>query len=585
MSNTDVKTIPELLQRSVNDYADQPALSFVDGAPLSFSDVDFLTRRLGVGLASLGVKPGDHVAILAENMPNWGAAYLTISRIGAVIVPILPDFTSAEVVNILKHAEVQTVFVSEKQFPKLAELQQSGIVQAVLLDSLILIPRDIELSKDNALPSLAEHAVAAELATGNADDIAEPEIDPSSTAAIIYTSGTTGNSKGVMLSHTNIVSNVEASRQIPDIEAGQSMLSLLPLSHTYECTLGFLVPLASGACVYYLGKPPSPSVLMPALQKIRPHLMLSVPLFIEKIFRARVLPQLTGSFVMRMMYRIRPIQKVLHKAAGRKVYALFGGRLHFFGVGGAALAPDVELFLRDAGFPYAIGYGLTETSPLVAGSGPKHTVFKAIGPVLDRVQVRLDMAAGGDSDEGEVQVLGPNVMLGYYKDQEYTREVFTEDGWFRTGDIGYLDSNGVLSIRGRIKNMILGSSGENIYPEQIEAVINEKPYIEESLVTQQDDKLVAMVYLNYEALLEHVAAMRGNIKDWHSEIQDNIKDSSEQIKAGVSKFKQDIDAYLNETRKKVNDELSVFSRIAAVIPRDEPFEKTPTMKIKRYLYT
>ncbi|AFG37825.1 AMP-binding protein [Spirochaeta africana] len=578
MSEYQVRTIPDILKRSLELYAGHPALSFVDDDPLTFRDVDELSRRLGLGLRSLGVKPGDHVAILSENIPNWGVAYLAIARIGAVVVPILPDFNSTEVGNILRHAEVQTVLVSSRQFPKLAELQQSGELQAVLLESLELVPRDAVVQADGSLTPQGTSVLGA------AEDSADVDTDPETTAAIIYTSGTTGNSKGVMLSHTNIVSNVEASRKIPDIEAGQSMLSLLPLSHTYECTLGFLVPLASGACVYYLGKPPSPSILMPALQKIRPHLMLAVPLFIEKIFRVRVLPQLTGKFALRMLYGIRPIQKLLHKAAGRKVYDLFGGRLHFFGIGGAGLAPDVERFLRDAGFPYAIGYGLTETSPLVAGSGPKETTFHAIGPVVEGVQVRLDNQFGG-RNEGEVQVLGPNVMQGYYKDPERTAEVFTEDGWFRTGDIGHLSSAGVLSLRGRIKNMLLGPSGENIYPEEIEAVINEKPYVEESLVTQKGDQLVAMVYLNYEALLEHVAAMHANIKDWHSVVQGNVKDGADQIKQGIASFKSDIDGYLDELRRKINSELNMFSKLADIVPREEPFEKTPTMKIKRYLYT
>ncbi|MFW5800720.1 MAG: AMP-binding protein, partial [Spirochaeta sp.] len=374
MSELEVRTIPDILQRSLKKHADKPALSFVDSDPLTFQDVDERTRRLGVGLRELGVKPGDPVAILSENMPNWGVAYLAIARIGAIIVPILPDFTAVEVSNIIKHAEVKTVFISARQYPKLSEQQQSGEIQAILLESLELLPRDTQVSSDDTSKLHGSSVLGDPSAT------ADTPSEPDTVAAIIYTSGTTGNSKGVMLTHTNIVSNVEASRQIPDIQHGQSMLSLLPLSHTYECTLGFLVAVASGACVYYMSKPPSPSVLMPALQKIQPHLMLAVPLFIEKIFRGRVLPKLTDKAVMRFLYRIRPIQKLLHKAAGRKIYDMFGGRLHFFGIGGAALAPDVERFLRDAGFPYAIGYGLTETAPRVAGSGPKNTTFQAIGP-------------------------------------------------------------------------------------------------------------------------------------------------------------------------------------------------------------
>lgn len=498
-----------------------------------------------------GVKAEHHVAILSENMPHWGVAYFAITRTGAAVVPILPDFSAREVQNILAHAEVKTVFVSERQLPKIADLVDAGTVSVIPIETL-----------DGIIAEQRED---------------RPAIDEEALAAIIYTSGTTGTSKGVMLTHKNLVSNVVAARKIPAIEAGQSMLSVLPLSHTYECTLGFLVPVSSGACVYYLSKPPSPTVLMPALTKVRPHLMLSVPLFIEKIFRNRVLPQITGKRVLRLLYRIRPIQKLLHRAAGRKVYALFGGRLHFFGVGGAALAPDVERFLRDARFPYAVGYGLTETSPLVAGTAAEGTTFQAIGPVLEGVQVRL-------SEEGEVQVKGPNVMAGYFRNEQQTNDVFTGDGWFRTGDIGTLSKSGVLALRGRIKNMILGPSGENIYPEQIEAVINEKEYIEESLVMQVGGRLVGKVYVNYEALLDHVASLHSDIKDWHAQVSAQAKDQGEQIQLAVEAFRDDINQYLKDCRDKVNAELSSYARIADMVLQLEPFEKTPTMKIKRYLY-
>ncbi|TVQ28625.1 MAG: long-chain fatty acid--CoA ligase [Spirochaetaceae bacterium] len=552
MSDTSVRTIPDILETASQTWPDQPALSFVDGTPLSFGATEDLSARVGAGLMQKGLNTDSHVAILSENMPHWGVAYFAITRIGAAVVPILPDFSAHEVKNILEHAEVKTVFVSERQRPKITDLIDAGKIIAIPIETLEGVISD-----------------------QRADRMA---IDEGDLAAIIYTSGTTGTSKGVMLTHRNIVSNVLVARTIPAIEAGQSMLSVLPLSHTYECTLGFLVPISSGACVYYLSKPPSPTVLMPALDKIRPHLMLSVPLFIEKIFRNRVLPQITGKALLRMLYRIRPVQKLLHRAAGRKVYAMFGGRLHFFGVGGAKLAPDVERFLRDARFPYAIGYGLTETSPLVAGSAPQDTTFQAIGPVVDGVSVRL-------SEEGEVQVKGPNVMAGYFRNETQTSEVFTADGWFRTGDIGTLSKDGVLALRGRIKNMILGPSGENIYPEQIEAVINEKDYVEESLVMQVSGKLVGKVYLNYEALLDHIAAVRSDVKDWHAAVGAQAKDQSEQIKLAVDAFRDDVNQYLKDCRERVNSELSSYARIAEMVLQMEPFEKTPTMKIKRYLYT
>ncbi len=547
-----MRTIPDILETSAHTWPHEPALAFAGGASLSFGETEDLSARVAAGLLQQGLDAESHVAILSENMPHWGVAYFAITRIGAAVVPVLPDFSAHEVNNILKHAEVKAVFVSERQRPKITGLIDSGEITAIPIETLEGVVSDQRAER--------------------------PAIDEAALAAIIYTSGTTGTSKGVMLTHRNIVSNVLVARTIPAIEAGQSMLSLLPLSHTYECTLGFLVPVSSGACVYYLNKPPSPTVLMPALEKIQPHLMLSVPLFIEKIFRNRVLPQITGKPLLRLLYRIRPLQKLLHRAAGRKVYAMFGGRLHFFGVGGAKLAPDVERFLRDARFPYAIGYGLTETSPLVAGSAPQDTTFQAIGPVVEGVTVRL-------SDEGEVQVKGPNVMAGYYRNEAQTNEVFTPDGWFRTGDVGTLSKNGVLALRGRIKNMILGPSGENIYPEQIEAVINEKEYVEESLVMQVGGRLIGKVYLNYEALLDYVASLRSDIKDWHAAVSAQAKDQGEQIQLAVETFRDEINQYLKDCRDRVNAELSTYARIADMILQLEPFEKTPTMKIKRYLYT
>ncbi len=571
MSTHVARTIPEALDQSVREHSRMPALAYVDGTSYCYQDVHDLSRRTAVGLRELGVRQGTHVAILGENMPNWGVAYLAVTGMGAVAVPLLPDFSADEVRNILRHAETRFAFVSDRQYPKVEELERTGEVHVIRLNSL-------------ELPDAPHEGPQSDATAQDGDE----HVDPTAPAAIIYTSGTTGNSKGVILTHRNIVSNVEAARRIPDIRAGQSMISLLPLSHAYECTLGFLVPLVSGACVYYLDKPPSPSVLMPALQKVRPHLMLSVPLFIEKIFRGRVLPQFTEKPVVRFLYRIRPIQRLLHKLAGRKVYKLFGGRLHFFGIGGAPLAPDAERFLRDARFPYAVGYGLTETAPLIAGSSPRNTRFQAIGPVLSGVEVRLDTgnapSGEGEVGQGEVQVRGPNVTPGYFKDSARSHEAFTEDGWFRTGDVGHLTRKGVLSIRGRIKNVILGPSGENIYPEEIEALLNEKPYVEETLVAQVGGKLVAMAYFNYEALLEHLSTAHSSLKEWHAAAQANMDNSAEQVRNYLSQFRDEFSAYFAELKAHVNAQLSGSVRIAEIQPREEPFEKTPTMKIKRYLY-
>ena len=547
-------TLTALLERSVATYSDYPALTYVDAEPVTFRELGRNVTRVSRALSKLGVKPGDHVAILSQNMPTWPVAYFAVATMGAVVVPVLPDFSRTEVGNILEHAEAKVVFASKRLSSKLPADPSRTVIR---LDDFDGLPEpDEEPTAWQAPPTQPEE-----------DDL----------AAIIYTSGTTGNSKGVMLTHRNLVSNVEASRPIAEIEPGEALISILPLAHTYECTIGMLVPLSAGAHINYLPVPPAPSVLMPALSKVRPQVMLSVPLIIEKIYRARVLPKLRSKMVLRAAMKLPPIRKLLHRAAGKKVMETFGGRLHFFGVGGAALAPDVERFLRDAKFPYAVGYGLTETAPLIAGCGPKHTVYRSTGPAVEGVSVRIadpDPKTG----EGEIQATGPNVMRGYYRDEARTAEMFTSDGWFRTGDLGIMDSRGNVFIKGRLKNMILGPSGENIYPEELEAVINAQPMVADSLVMRRGDALVARVNLDFDAFREHIAAT------------EEIGESAGQGQAPAS---GDIDTetlrvraqgYLDELRSTVNSELNAFSRISRFEVQMEPFEKTPTMKIKRYLY-
>ncbi len=377
---------------------------------------------------------------------------------------------------------------------------------------------------------------------------------------MIYTSGTTGNSKGVMLTHRNILGDALATLERVPTAPDDIMLSILPLSHTYECTLGMVTPLIAGARVYYLDRPPIASVLLPALTKVRPTMILSVPLVIEKVYRSRIQPRLRKQ-PLRTLAKVPQLRKLLARAAGKKLQATFGGRLRFFGVGGAALAPDVERFLRDAGFPYAIGYGLTETSPLIAGTGPEITRFRSTGPPLKGVELRI-AEPDPNTGEGEIQVRGPYVMLGYYKDPERTRETFTGDGWLRTGDLGTLDRDGYLYIRGRLKNMILGPSGENIYPEEIEAAINRFPGVADSLVLEQKGGLVALVQLNYEELEKRIGDLAAGIADRHAKAME----------------------FLDRLRKEVNTGLSGFSRITRIDEQSTPFEKTPTNKIKRYLY-
>ncbi len=549
-------TFRSLLENSTESFHELPALSFVDGEALTYGQVNKLATDLSGLLAGKGIQKGDRVALLSQNMPNWGVAYLAITSMGAIVVPILVDFSNPEIEKILAHSEAKAIIVSEKMADKLHQPLPQTLKSAFLVDDLSEISvADLEIrgkvvkreTENKDLPVITD----------------EPEEDD--LAAILYTSGTTGNPKGVMLSHGNIMSNAINTLGIQDVNASDRLLSVLPLPHTYECTIGFIIPFMRGASVFYLDKLPTPTVLLPAMEKVKPTMMLTVPLIIEKVYQNRVLPKLTGSALMRSLMKVKTMRKFLHKMAGKKIYKAFGGHLHFFGIGGAKLSAPAELFLRDAGFPYAIGYGLTETSPLLAGCNPKITRYRSTGFCLPDQQLKIQNP-DPNTGEGEILAKGPNVMKGYFKDEEQTREVFTPDGWFKTGDLGMMDSDGYLYIRGRLKNMILSPSGENIYPEDIEAVLNSQQYVQESLVYEIRGKLIAKVHLNYEELEKKYQHLKTTARNFQEELQQKVKER------------------LHEIREKANANLNRFSRLSGVEEQTVPFEKTPTKKIKRFLY-
>lgn len=555
-------TLLEVFSSSTLRYATKPALAFVDEQPYTYADVRREVEQLSRFLRTQGVTHGDRVAILGENSPHWGIAYFSITTIGAIAVPVLPEFHSSEVHHILRHSESKVIFVSERYFQKIEELSLYDFNAVILLDTLSLVKP--ETSKATLRQLLAEgskeiqkiRSLVLEITGRSKIEVKEDDI-----AAIIYTSGTTGHSKGVMLTHKNIVWDAQAAAALPGIHHNDRLLSILPLAHVYECTIGFIIPFLCGASVYYVKKPPTPAVLLPALEKVKPTAMLTVPLIIEKIYKTRVLGEIHKNSFLRILYSLPPLRKKLNKIIGKKLKHTFGGCLRFFGIGGASLSPEVERFLIEAEFPYAIGYGLTETSPLIAGSDAKNTRYRSTGPVLSGLEVKIDRP-DIHSGIGEIIVRGPNVMKGYYRDPDRTAEVLSPDGWFRTGDLGYFDGDGYLYISGRVKNVILGPSGENIYPEAIESVINRSEYVLESLVYQDAGQLVARVYLDYEKIDAECSA------------------------AGLNEMqaKEKITSILESIRTETNSQVSSFSRLARIIEQTEPFEKTPTQKIKRYLY-
>ena len=546
-------TIQALIQESVQKYSDKTSVVFTGEQNYTYkqlgNDIDLLADLL----IDLGIKKGDKVAILSTNMPNWGVAFFAISVIGGIVVPILPDFHEKEIETIIEHSEARILFVSEGLYKNVNQNVLTRIEQLILVDTFSLIP--------NGTPAEHLSVLASALPVVTKGNI-YPEVEEEDLASIIYTSGTTGNSKGVMLTHKNLAWTTQQCSTLYQVNSDDRFISLLPLSHTLENTVGFLLPIKYGASIHYLRKPPVASVLLPALQIVKPTIMLAVPLIIEKVFRTKILPKFQKSGTMRFLYSLPAIRKILHQVAAGKLHKTFGGELNFFGIGGAKLDPTVERFLNEGKFPYAIGYGLTETSPLLAGAVVGKTKLGSTGVAVEGVKLRI-----GDADpltgEGEIQARGENVMKGYYKAPEITKEVFTEDGWFKTGDRGCFDKNNMLYIKGRIKTMIVGASGENIYPEEIESVINKMRFVLESLVVEKKGKLVAMIHLNMEEV-------ENNFKHLKTEAQQFIQEKSEEI--------------LKEIHKKVNTEVNKFSRIQQVILQPIPFEKTPTKKIKRFLY-
>lgn len=563
LDNKENYTLTQSLKESCELFANRIALSFTDEQPVTYSDLCSQVNHLTEFLRNRGVEHGDRVAILGENSPQWGIAYLAVTTMGAVVVPILPEFHTSEIHHILRHSGSKVIFVSERYYYKIEELEFAEFSSIILLNDFSIINPDVPKARVRKIMAEgSQEFYKIRNLVFNFVGIKPKPVEEDDIASIIYTSGTMGHSKGVMLTHKNLVWNAIASLKLPNINLNDKMLSVLPMAHVYECTLGFILPIMCGASVYYIKKPPTAAVMLPALQQVHPTAILTVPLLIEKIYRSKIIAEIQKKRLIRMAYKFPAVRKRINKMAGKKLKDTFGGQVRFFGIGGSKLAADVEKFLREAEFPYAIGYGLTETSPLVAGSDAAKTKYRSTGPIVEGLEVKINNP-DPKTGIGEIIVRGQSVMKGYYNDEERTREVLTPDGWFHTGDLGNFDEDGYLYIQGRLKNVIVGPSGENIYPEAIESIINRSGEVLESLVYDDRGQLVARIYLDYEKLDAEFS----------------------ELKLTDSQAKQQVEEHLENIRKQVNEQVSAFSRIARVIEQKEPFEKTPTMKIKRYLYT
>ena len=500
----------------------------------TYNSLKAKSDSLSKKLTQYGIGAGDKVAILSQSMPNWSAAFFSIVPFGRIAIPILPDSSENEVTNILEHSESKVIFVSQKLAGKLSQECRDKMTLVIDIDTFEVLHADDE-----------QFTCDGKTSVPTPDDI----------ATIIYTSGTTGSAKGVVLSHRNLASNVITCYHSCKRTEKDRWLSVLPMAHTLEMTLSMLYPMYCGATVYYLPKPPVASLLMKALKMVKPTTMLTVPLIIEKVYKGSVLPTIQKSRTLTWMNK--NMNGLMCRIIGMKLKATFGGHMSFYGIGGAKLDPEVEKFLLKAKFPYAIGYGLTETSPLLGYSMHGWRAVGSFGYPVYNVQLKLH-DVNPETGEGEIVAKGPNVMLGYYKDPKRTKSVFTEDGWFRTSDIAVKDEKGRFFIKGRNNNMILGPSGENIYPEEIENVINNVEGVGESIVVERDGRLVALVQPNE------------NFISWDNESEDKIYEKLDSWKAKILKV--------------TNKNVSKSSQVSSVEVMKEPFEKTATQKIRRFKY-
>jgi len=543
----------EMIQESIKKNWDLPAFSNYGESGLTYGMVAEKILWCHYVFQKSHVKKGDKIALIGKNSTNWAVVYLATITYGAVIVPVLPDFHLDDFHHIVNHSDSVILFVSDSIYEEMDETKMPELEGVFSLTDFKLLH-----SPKKTIPKVLQKAdtLFLEKYDGtltkekfNLDKVGNDEL-----AGILYTSGTSGFSKGVMLHHNSLVANVRFAQNNIALKSGDSILSFLPMAHSFGCAFDFLFPFCVGCHITFLGKIPSPKILIQALGSIRPRLILSVPLLIEKIYKSRIKPKLDKAVVKALsklpVLGSKILQKIQHK-----LIEVFGGNFIEVVIGGAALNSEVETFLRKINFPFTVGYGMTECGPLISYTPWPENKFTAVGKLMDTLEIRIDPSVTDAKDgTGEILVRGENVMKGYYKNAEATKATIDKDGWLHTGDLGVIDEDGFIYIKGRHKDILLGPSGENIYPEVIEAKLNNLPFIEESLVIEKDKKLVALVYPNMESADE----------------------------AGLNE--QALQEKMEENRKALNEQLPIYSRINKIELYPEEFEKTPTKKIKRFLY-
>ncbi len=543
----------EMIQESIKKNWDLPAFTNYGESGLTYGMVAQKILWCHYVFQKSHVKKGDKIALIGKNSTNWAVVYLATITYGAVIVPVLPDFHVDDFHHIVNHSDSVILFVADTIYEEMDEAKMPELEGVFSLTDFKLLH-----SPKKTIPKVLQKAdtLFLEKYDGtltkekfNLDKVGNDEL-----AGILYTSGTSGFSKGVMLHHNSLVANVRFAQNNIALKSGDPILSFLPMAHSFGCAFDFLFPFCVGCHITFLGKIPSPKILIQALGSIRPRLILSVPLLIEKIYKSRIKPKLDKAVVKALsklpVLGSKILQKIRHK-----LIEVFGGNFIEVVIGGAALNSEVETFLRKINFPFTVGYGMTECGPLISYTPWPGNKFTAVGKLMDTLEIRIDSSVTDAKDgTGEILVRGENVMKGYYKNEEATKATIDKDGWLHTGDLGVIDEEGFIYIKGRHKDILLGPSGENIYPEVIEAKLNNLPFVEESLVIERDKKLVALVYPNMESADE----------------------------AGLNE--QTLQEKMEENRKTLNEQLPIYSRINKIELYPEEFEKTPTKKIKRFLY-
>jgi long-chain acyl-CoA synthetase len=545
------ENLVDLIAESVRRNWTRPALADWEGSALSYGQVADQIAWLHEVFRICHVRPGDKIALLGRNSASWAVVWLATVTYGAVIVPILPDFRPDDVHHIVNHSDAALLFAADALFTPLDPGQLRGVGAVFSLADFRLL----HCRKESLARSLAEAPARSpgDQSRQDPERFRPAAVEDGRLAAIVYTSGTTGFSKGVMLPHRSLLANVVFAKRNMPLEPGDTIVSFLPLAHAFGCAFEFLFPFTSGCAITFLAQTPSPKVILEAFGEIRPRLILSVPLVIEKIYAKRLLPVLEKE-TTKLLMRIPPLRRILQRKIREKLVAVFGGRFREIVIGGAALNGDVERFLRAIGFPFTCGYGMTECGPLISYSGWRDHKPGGVGRNVDTLEVRID-SADPRAAPGEILVRGANVMAGYYKNPDATAAAIDADGWLHTGDLGVVDAEGTIFIRGRSKTMFLGPSGQNIYPEEIEAKLNSLPFVGESLVIERNGRLFALVYPD----LERVDQQR--------------LDERELVRR------------MEKNRLALNRDLPPHTAIAKIDLYSEEFQKTPTKKIKRFLYS